>query len=125
LGIELPSAIVNAINRQTEQFYLIQEYKFRVDSEAEESKRKQIEANGITAFQQTVARAFRIPTCAGAASKLLLSWRSRLMRRSLSSAHANTPYRSFSTPTPCCLRPNLRPLQSLLPLRPLQIEIFL
>lgn len=30
LSIELPPAIVGAINRQTEQFYLIQEYKFRV-----------------------------------------------------------------------------------------------
>ena len=56
LSIELPPAIVNAINRQTEQFYLIQEYKFRVEREAEESKRKQIEANGIAAFQQTVSK---------------------------------------------------------------------
>jgi regulator of protease activity HflC (stomatin/prohibitin superfamily) len=56
LSIELPAAIVNAINRQTEQFYLIQEYKFRVEREAEESRRKQIEANGIAAFQQTVSK---------------------------------------------------------------------
>ena len=56
LSIELPSAVVNAIDRQTEQFYLIQEYKFRVESEAQESKRKQIEANGIAAFQQTVSK---------------------------------------------------------------------
>ena len=56
LSIELPPAIVNAINRQTEQFYLIQEYRFRVAREAEESKRKQIEANGIAAFQQTVSK---------------------------------------------------------------------
>jgi prohibitin 2 len=56
LSIELPAAIVNAINRQTEQFYLIQEYRFRVAREAEESKRKQIEANGIAAFQQTVSK---------------------------------------------------------------------
>jgi hypothetical protein len=56
LSIDLPAAIVNAINRQTEQFYLIQEYRFRVEREAEESKRKQIEANGIAAFQQTVSK---------------------------------------------------------------------
>jgi prohibitin 2 len=56
LSIELPPAIVAAINRQTEQFYLIQEYKFRVEREAQESKRKQIEANGIAAFQQTVSQ---------------------------------------------------------------------
>ncbi len=56
LGIELPADIIAAINRQTEQFYMIQEYKFRVEREAEESKRKQIEANGIAAFQRTVSQ---------------------------------------------------------------------
>jgi regulator of protease activity HflC (stomatin/prohibitin superfamily) len=56
LSIELPPDIVAAINRQTEQFYMIQEYRFRVAREAEESKRKQIEANGIAAFQQTVSK---------------------------------------------------------------------
>ena len=38
LSIELPPAIVAAINRQTEQFYLIQEYRYRVEREAQESK---------------------------------------------------------------------------------------
>ena len=56
LSIELPPAIVAAINRQTEQYYQIQEYKFRVEREAQESKRKQIEANGIAAFQRTVSQ---------------------------------------------------------------------
>jgi regulator of protease activity HflC (stomatin/prohibitin superfamily) len=56
LSIDLPPAIVDAINRQTEQFYLIQEFKFRVESEALESQRKQIEANGIAAFQGTVSK---------------------------------------------------------------------
>jgi hypothetical protein len=56
LGIELPPEIVAAINRQTEQFYMIQEYKFRVERESEESKRKQIEADGIAAFQKTVSQ---------------------------------------------------------------------
>lgn len=56
LSIELPPAIVAAINRQTEQYYLIQEYRFRVEREAQESRRKQIEANGIAAFQQTVSQ---------------------------------------------------------------------
>jgi len=56
LSIELPPAIVGAINRQTEQFYQIQEFKFRVEREAQESKRKQIEANGIAAFQRTVSQ---------------------------------------------------------------------
>ena len=52
----MPPAIVGAINRQTEQYYLIQEYKFRVEREAQESNRKQIEANGTPAFQQTVSK---------------------------------------------------------------------
>jgi len=56
LGIELPPEIVAAINRQTEQFYMIQEYKNRVEREAQESKRKQIEADGIAAFQRTVSQ---------------------------------------------------------------------
>jgi regulator of protease activity HflC (stomatin/prohibitin superfamily) len=56
LSIELPADIVNAINRQTEQFYQIQEYKYRVQREVEEAKRKQVEANGIAAFQRTVSQ---------------------------------------------------------------------
>jgi regulator of protease activity HflC (stomatin/prohibitin superfamily) len=56
LSIDLPAEIVAAINRQTEQYYMIQEYKFRVAREAEESKRKQIEADGIAAFQRTVSQ---------------------------------------------------------------------
>jgi len=56
LSIELPPAIVAAINRQTEQFYQIQEFKYRVEREAQEAKRKQIEANGIAAFQKTVSQ---------------------------------------------------------------------
>jgi regulator of protease activity HflC (stomatin/prohibitin superfamily) len=56
LSIELPPEIVAAINRQTEQFYQIQEFRYRVEREAQESKRKQIEANGIAAFQRTVSQ---------------------------------------------------------------------
>jgi regulator of protease activity HflC (stomatin/prohibitin superfamily) len=56
LGIQLPPEIVGAINRQTEEYYMIQEYKYRVQREAEESQRKQIEANGIAAFERTVSQ---------------------------------------------------------------------
>ncbi len=55
LGIKLPATIVGAINRKTEQFYLVKEYDFRVQREVKESERKQIEANGIAAFQRTIA----------------------------------------------------------------------
>jgi regulator of protease activity HflC (stomatin/prohibitin superfamily) len=56
LSIDLPSEIVAAINQKIEQFYKIKEYQFRAQREAEESKRKQIEANGIAAFQRTVTQ---------------------------------------------------------------------
>jgi hypothetical protein len=35
---------------------MIQEYKFRVEREAQETKRKQVEADGIAAFQKTVSQ---------------------------------------------------------------------
>jgi regulator of protease activity HflC (stomatin/prohibitin superfamily) len=55
-GIELPAAIVGAINRKTEQYYIAEEYKFRVEREKRESERKKIEAEGIRDFQQTVSQ---------------------------------------------------------------------
>src|SRR5438132_1863748 len=55
-GIELPAAIVAAINRKTEQYYVAEEYKFRIEREKRESERKKIEAEGIRDFQQTVSQ---------------------------------------------------------------------
>src|SRR5437016_7379340 len=55
-GIELPAAIVAAINRKTEQYYIAEEYKFRVEREKRESERKKIEAEGIRDFQQSVSQ---------------------------------------------------------------------
>jgi len=55
-GIELPAAIVAAINRKTEQYYIAEEYKFRVEREKRESERKKIEGEGIRDFQQTVSQ---------------------------------------------------------------------
>jgi hypothetical protein len=56
LGIELPAVVVGAINRKIEQYYIAEEYKFRVERERRESERKQIEAVGIRNFQQTVSQ---------------------------------------------------------------------
>jgi regulator of protease activity HflC (stomatin/prohibitin superfamily) len=56
LGIELPSAVVTAINRKIEQYYISEEYKFRVAREIRESERKKIEAEGIREFQQIVSQ---------------------------------------------------------------------
>jgi regulator of protease activity HflC (stomatin/prohibitin superfamily) len=55
-GIELPPLVVHAINRKIEQYYIAEEFKFRVDREKRESERKKIEAEGIAAFQQTVSQ---------------------------------------------------------------------
>src|SRR5438132_7597629 len=55
-GIELPAAIVAAINRKIEQYYIAEEYKFRVEREKRESERKKIEAEGIRDFQQIVSQ---------------------------------------------------------------------
>jgi regulator of protease activity HflC (stomatin/prohibitin superfamily) len=55
-GLELPTLVVNAINRKTEQYYIAEEYKFRVERERRESERKKIEAEGIREFQQIVSQ---------------------------------------------------------------------
>jgi regulator of protease activity HflC (stomatin/prohibitin superfamily) len=55
-GIELPAAIVAAIDRKIEQYYIAEEYKFRVEREKRESERKKIEAEGIRDFQHTVSQ---------------------------------------------------------------------
>ncbi len=56
LGIELPTAVVTAINRKIEQYYIAEEFKFRVVREMRESERKKIEAEGIREFQQIVSQ---------------------------------------------------------------------
>ncbi len=56
LSIELPPTVVSAINRKAEQYYLVQEYKYRVERETLESARKRIEAEGIRDFQKTVSQ---------------------------------------------------------------------
>jgi regulator of protease activity HflC (stomatin/prohibitin superfamily) len=56
LGIILPPTVVNAINRKVEQYYLSEEYVFRVARERKESERKKIEAEGISEFQRIVSQ---------------------------------------------------------------------
>jgi prohibitin 2 len=56
LSIELPSSVVAAINSKIDQYYAVQEYQFLVEREKKESERKQIEANGIAAFQKIVSQ---------------------------------------------------------------------
>src|SRR5215470_15994090 len=55
-GIDLPQVVAAAINRKTEQYYIAEEYKFRVEREKRESERKVIEAQGVRDFQQIVSQ---------------------------------------------------------------------
>ena len=82
LGIELPAAVEAAINRKVEQYYISEEYKFRVAREMRESRRKRIEAEGISEFQQIISQGISDSTCVGEASKLLSSSRSPTILRS-------------------------------------------
>src|SRR5262245_66310117 len=50
-GLELPTLVVNAINRKTAQYYIAEEYKCRVDQERRASERKQTEAERIAEHQ--------------------------------------------------------------------------
>jgi regulator of protease activity HflC (stomatin/prohibitin superfamily) len=52
--ITLPFRLRSAIERKLEQAQISQEYTFRIEREKLESHRKQIEAQGIQAFQTTV-----------------------------------------------------------------------
>jgi len=56
LNIDLPDSIVTAINRKIEQYYISEEYTFRIEREKKESERKRIEAQGVRDFQQTVSQ---------------------------------------------------------------------
>jgi regulator of protease activity HflC (stomatin/prohibitin superfamily) len=56
LGIELPTAVVAAIDHKIEQYYIAEEYKFRVTRELREAQRKRIEADGISEFQEIVTQ---------------------------------------------------------------------
>ena len=55
-GIELPTHVVDAINRKTEQYYISEEFRFRVERERRESERKRVEAEGIRDFQHIVSQ---------------------------------------------------------------------
>lgn len=52
--VTLPFRLRSAIERKLEQAQISQEYTFRIEREKLESQRKQIEAQGIQAFQTTV-----------------------------------------------------------------------
>jgi regulator of protease activity HflC (stomatin/prohibitin superfamily) len=53
--VELPIALRTAIDRKFSEAEYVKEYQYRVERELLESKRKEIEANGIKTFQEIVA----------------------------------------------------------------------
>jgi regulator of protease activity HflC (stomatin/prohibitin superfamily) len=55
LNIELPSAVVSAIDTKLNEFYASEAYDFRVQRERKETERKRIEAQGIHDFQTIVS----------------------------------------------------------------------
>jgi regulator of protease activity HflC (stomatin/prohibitin superfamily) len=56
-NIRLPTTLKDAIERKLSEAELVDQYQFRVQRERLESERKQIEADGIRRFQETVAPA--------------------------------------------------------------------
>ena len=56
-----PLAVVTAINRKIEQYYISEEYKFRVAREIRKSERKKIEAEGVAEFQRIVSQGISDP----------------------------------------------------------------
>ncbi|MDP3515991.1 MAG: prohibitin family protein [Pseudohongiella sp.] len=56
-NIRLPVSLKEAIERKLSEAELVSQYQFRVERERLESQRKQIEAEGIRNFQETVAPA--------------------------------------------------------------------
>ena len=69
LGIELPTAVVSAINRKIEQYYISEEYKFRVAREIRESERKKMKRKVSANSSRSSRKASPTPICAGAASR--------------------------------------------------------
>lgn len=56
-NIRLPTSLKEAIERKLSEAELVSQYQFRVARERLESERKQVEAEGIRDFQETVAPA--------------------------------------------------------------------
>ena len=54
-NVELPRPVQRAIEDKLRQAQLVEEYRYRVQSEELESKRKEVEAQGIRRFQEIVA----------------------------------------------------------------------
>lgn len=54
--LEFPPKVQDAINTKIEQLHLFESYEYRLAREKQEAKRKEIEAQGIKKFQETVSQ---------------------------------------------------------------------
>jgi len=54
-NVNLPTALIRSIEQKVQQDQLAQEYEFRLQREAFEAQRKQLEAQGIKTFQDTIS----------------------------------------------------------------------
>ena len=82
LGIELPPSVVTAINRKIEQYYISEEYTFRVAREVKESNARRSKRKASANSRPSSAKESRTPTCVGAASRQRFSSGSPRIRRS-------------------------------------------
>jgi prohibitin 1 len=53
-GVQFPPAVADAIERKRVEYNRAQQYEFSIEAERREAVRKQIEAEGIRAFQDTI-----------------------------------------------------------------------
>ena len=81
-GIELPVLVVNAINRKIEQYYISEEYKFRVEREDASRNARRSRPKAYAISSRLSAKGYRTPTCDGAASRRRFSSHNPRIRRS-------------------------------------------
>jgi len=80
LNIDLPDSIVTAINRKIEQYYISEEYTFRIEREKKESPSARGSKRRACAISSKPCRKeFPIPICAGVELRQRCSLRNRRM----------------------------------------------
>ena len=81
-GIELPQVVVGAINRKTEQYYISEEYKFRVAARNGSLSARRSRQKACETSSRSSVKASRIPICVGAVLRRRFNFRNPTIRRS-------------------------------------------
>src|SRR5262249_30574697 len=92
-GIELPAAIVAAINRKTSNTTSRRNTSVASSAKNESRNARGSRQKAFATFNRPSAKASRSPTCVGAASRRRCSFRNPRMRKSSLSEAAKTAYR--------------------------------